>query len=530
MVRFSESDKFFETLGISETATQIEVKAAYRRKLQAYFSYENSACRKKDAMKCWNESGRYSPFNGLSRPGLSKIRHAHNVLSDPTWRCQYAEFVASGDRLYKFTMPYPASGGMLMAQGAIDGQPVNAIPDTGAGCNLVSSSLAKRLGFEPPPGLLEAQDTGLRMANGKTIMSAGTIIAAWNFTYDPDKSWNIAFQVINDLAHEVVLGSEFLTTSGTMSQYRARLSRAPRPPWAKSFLFTSSIGSVSQRLQGRIGDVTVLALADSGSESNLVSSNLVSSSFARRHTNWHDTIDWNDQHLLRFPDGKVEKTMGSAWAHWACMGQSGSPLSCDDAAFRFHILDSCIHDVILGQNALEEIEAFTNQTASFVESNQGPEPADLNLVIWVPAKHPKTDQATNAGANPQQNQQTSNEHSEIPPQSQTSESLPDPGVSNTSKPPDEKETEYSWWYRRLAERKRQFVARRHILQMSPGPDRDAATAKEQEMRRVFKAREISILPKQAPQQPRRFDNYSALDMEDEASNNHEERRLRFFSR
>ncbi|KAK1524022.1 uncharacterized protein CCOS01_09109 [Colletotrichum costaricense] len=525
MVRFSESFKLFETLGIPETATQIEVKAAYRRKLQAYFSYENSACRKKDAIKYWKESERYSPYNLLAEPGFSKMRHAYNILSDPKWRCQYADFVASGDRLYRFSMPNPASGGMLMAQGEIDGQTVNAIPDTGAGCNLMSSSLAKRLGLEPPPGLPEAQDTGLRMANGKSIMSAGTINAVWKFAYDPDKSWNIAFQVINDLAHDVILGSEFLTTSGTMNQYRARLSRAPRPPWAKSFLFTSSVGSVSQRLQGRIGDVAVLALADSGSESNLVSS-----SFARRHTNWHDTIDWNDQRLLRFPDGNVEKTMGSAWAHWACMGQSDTPLSRDDAAFRFHILDSCIHDVILGQNALEEIEAFTNQTASFVESNQGPEPADLNLVIWVPAKDPKTDQATNAGANPQQNQQTSNEHSEIPPQSQTSESLPDPGVSNTSIPPAEKETEYSWWYRRLAERKRQFAARRHILQMSPGPERDAATAKEQEMRQVFKAREKTKLPKQAPQQPRRFDNYSALEMEDEASNNHDERRLRFFSR
>ncbi|KAK1709166.1 uncharacterized protein BDZ83DRAFT_145281 [Colletotrichum acutatum] len=422
-------------------------------------------------------------------------------------------------------MPGSASDGMLMARGAVDGQLVNAIPDTGAGCNLVSSSLAKRLGLEPPPGLSEAQDTGLRMANGKTIMSAGTVNAVWKFAYDPDKSWKIAFQVISDLAHDVVLGSEFLTTSGTMNQHRACLSRAPRLPWATSVLFASNVKSVSQRLQGTIGGVAVLALADSGSESNLLSS-----SFARRHTNWHGTIDWNDQRLLLFPDGKMENTMGPAWAHWACMGQSSSPLSCDDAAFQFHILKSCIHDVILGQDALEEIEAFADHIASFVESDQGPEPADFNLVIWVPVKHPKTDQATDAGANPQLDQQTSKEHSEIPPQSQNSESLQGPGVSNTSQLPDGKETEYSWWSRRLAERKRQFAARRHISQMSPGPDRDAATAKEQEMRRVFKAREKSILPKQVPQQPRKFENYSAQEMKDEASNNHEERRLRFFSR
>ncbi|KAG7045269.1 hypothetical protein JMJ77_0009353 [Colletotrichum scovillei] len=525
MVRFSESDKFYETLGIPETATQIEVKAAYRRKLQAYFSYENSACRKKDAIKCWKESERYSPYSLLGERECSKIRHAYNILSDPKLRCLYADFVASGECISdRFWMPRLASGGMLMAQGAIEGQTVNAIPDTGAGCNLMSSSLAKGLGLEPPPGLPEAQDTGLRMANGKTIMSAGTINAVWNFAYDPDKSWNIAFQVINDLAHDVILGSEFLTTSGTMNQYRARLSGAPRPPWAKSFLLISSVGSVSQRLQGRIGDVAVLALADSGSESNLVSS-----SFARRHTNWHDTIDWNDQRLLRFPNGNVEKTMGSAWAHWACMGQSGSPLSRDDAVFQFHILESCIHDVILGQKALEEIKAFTDQIASFVEFDQGPEPADFNLVIWVPAEDPKTDQATDAGANPQQNHQTSNEHSEGAPQSQTSESLLGPRVSKTSELPDARESEYSWWFRRLAERKRQFAARRHILQMSPGPDRDAAAAKEQEIRRVFKAREKSILPKQAPQQPT-FDDYSAQEMQGEGSVNHKGRIRRFFSR
>lgn len=101
MVRFSESFKLFETLDIPETATQIEVKAAYRRKLQAYFSYENSACRKNDAIKFWNESERYSPYDPLAEPGFSKIRHAYNILSDPKWRCQYADFVASGDRLCK---------------------------------------------------------------------------------------------------------------------------------------------------------------------------------------------------------------------------------------------------------------------------------------------------------------------------------------------------------------------------------------------------------------------------------------------
>lgn len=101
MVRFSESDKFYETLGIPETATQIEVKAAYRRKLQAYFSYENSACRKKDAIKCWKESERYSPYSLLGERECSKIRHAYNILSDPKLRCLYADFVASGECICK---------------------------------------------------------------------------------------------------------------------------------------------------------------------------------------------------------------------------------------------------------------------------------------------------------------------------------------------------------------------------------------------------------------------------------------------
>lgn len=429
-----------------------------------------------------------------------------------------------------FVMPKVAPGGILTAEGAVNGYSVNAIPDTGASCNLVSSSLARRLGFEPPSALSE-KHTGLRLANGKTIMSAGAINALWTFAHDPERHWTITFQVISDFAHDIVLGSEFLAASGTMNQHRARLSKTPRPSWATSLLFTSSIGSVSQRLQGTIDGITVQALADSGSESNLVSL-----SFARSHRHWHGTINWRDQRLLRFPDGKFEKTMGSAWAHWAPLSQSNSPSSCDDAAFQFHILESCIHDVILGQDALEEIEAFTEHAASFVESDRGPEPAGFNLVIWIPTKRPKMGEVMDVGATPRQNQQASNEHRNLLPQNQTSGNLRGLRSSKSIWAEMKKKRWMSFERDRECRRRTDIVA---IRAMALGPERDAAVAEEQELRRDFDARDSTHSASDAMEQtyeppgdPRTtiLSTFMKEEMASEAGFHQRTRESRFFSR
>ncbi|KXH27844.1 hypothetical protein CSIM01_06763 [Colletotrichum simmondsii] len=250
-------------------------------------------------------------------------------------------------------------------------------------------------------------------------MSAGAITTSWAFAEGSERTWHLTFQVIDGFALDLVLGSEFLKSSGTMNQHRARLSIIPRPRWATSVLLTSSIGSIKERLRGTINGIEVQALADSGSESSLVSLN-----FARCRRDWHADIDWSDQRLLRFPDGNFEKTMGSVSAIWAYESHSlgsASATWANEESILFHILESCVHDVILGQAALEAIEAFTEHASSFIEVDKNPAPMEFNLVIWVPAKRPKFDQATDTGATPSQNHQTSNEHQELPLESQTSE-------------------------------------------------------------------------------------------------------------
>lgn len=133
MVRFSESDKLFEILGVPETATQIEVKAAYRRKLQAYFSYENSACRKKDAIKYLKESERPPPSDLLGEREFSKIRHAYNILSDPKLRCLYADFVASGECICK-DAPQPSRH---FAPNTADANDIAFFQQTDFGCHIL---------------------------------------------------------------------------------------------------------------------------------------------------------------------------------------------------------------------------------------------------------------------------------------------------------------------------------------------------------------------------------------------------------
>ncbi|KAK0375500.1 hypothetical protein CLIM01_07156 [Colletotrichum limetticola] len=370
------------------------------------------------------------------------------------------------------------SNGILVAQGSVDGHPVDAIPDTGAGHSFVSSSFAKRLGYRPPPDQPEqGHDISFCMANGKVIKSIGAINAAWIFACDPRRAWSVSFQIINDFAYDVVLGIDFLNTSDTMSQHWARLTRIPRPSWATKVLFTSSIGSVSQRLDGEVGGLPVQALADSGSESNLVSL-----SFALDHPEWRKSIDTSDVRLLQFPDGSTETTKGSVWAYWLYKGASLSSGRPNATAFQFHILESCVHDVILGQDALEETDAFSNHAASFLKFWQAPEVVAFNLVIWLPVKRSKElRQAITAEAVDTPNEQASDGHPEALDQqrldSQYSNSSSQTGIELTVATKYQSPKDGA--VRMREELERRAVAERKSRHMPQGPERDAAIAQDE---------------------------------------------------
>ncbi|RSL53611.1 hypothetical protein CEP51_014861 [Fusarium floridanum] len=268
--------------------------------------------------------------------------------------------------------------GILVARGYINGQGVNAIPDTGASCNIVSYSYAKQLGFERLK--LDSLDEQLRMANGKLLRTIGRLRATWQFSTDPESSWDIIFLVLEDFIYDLVLGNEFLRVSETMAQNKKRLSRIPRPLRALSVLFVNNLGPVNQRLLGTMNGELVEALPDSGSEPNLVSLE-----WAIRQ-GWRDKIDGADVRLLQFADGAVERTMGSLAVTWKFQTPLSDGSLEEGITVLFHLLYGCVYDAILGEDVLTATDAFSKHRESFINVDAPPGPSGLNLVIWLQAK------------------------------------------------------------------------------------------------------------------------------------------------
>ncbi|KAL2061003.1 hypothetical protein VTL71DRAFT_9055 [Oculimacula yallundae] len=95
-------------------------------------------------------------------------------------------------------------------------------------------------------------------------------------------------------------------------------------------------------------------------------------------------MDLADQNLLQFADGSLAMTSGSIHARWIfprTIGSESFSLFVD-----FHILRGCPHSVILGQDILDETDAFSKHEDCFVELDSETDTFGLNLVIWASRK------------------------------------------------------------------------------------------------------------------------------------------------
>lgn len=283
----------------------------------------------------------------------------------------------------------PREPGMLVTAGTIQHRRVHAMPDTGAGLNLISSSLATELGYSRPPDHA-LKGAKLRMANGKHLKTIGVVEAVWSFFPEAKEAWKLMFHVVDDFFYDTVLGNDFLMSTQTMSKHQHRLSRIPVPMKALSVVFVNTLGRVNQRVNGFINDVEVEALPDSGSESNLLSFDYC------RAKGWDEGLEMGDTRLLLFPDGSIQQTLGTLRLKW----NYGSSQNDWGIMLDFHVLFDCVYDAILGQDMLEETLAFEFHQDSFVEvepdQSAQMELSELNLVIWLPFRRTKR-KASEAG-------------------------------------------------------------------------------------------------------------------------------------
>ena len=275
--------------------------------------------------------------------------------------------------------PKLSTRAIQVLEGYIDGKAVQIKPDTGAQANFMSLSFAKSLGLA-----LNRQGPGTRigfpMANGQSLWSIAQASARWRFKDEIYDSYELKFFVIANCVYDVIIGDDFLQSTQTMSVFRNRLSWVPRPRSALHVRHVNSLGNPSLRIRGKLNERSISALPDSGAEPNMISFD-----YAKRR-GWLLHHLSGDRNLLQFPDGSLTETVGQVQLVW---GFDRGEESYAKIPVVLEVVRELRFDVVLGQDFLEDTEAYTNHASCFHKASAKDHDLGFCLVIWYPGKPKK---------------------------------------------------------------------------------------------------------------------------------------------
>ena len=204
---------------------------------------------------------------------------------------------------------------------------------------------------------------------GKVIRTIGRVRTKCPFAKDTairSKRW---FHVFKDLAVPLIMGSDLLDDTRTMSEFTYRLD--DRPPSSSNFQIVNLIGSTRQakrKLAASIDGREVFLEADSGCQLG----DLMSAAYVRKQ---RYKIDRRSEcrKRPRLADGTPAETIGRVTQNLTMRNGDSYPLT-------FDVLPSLINDVVLGEATLEEIKAFTVHQHSFVDVLAGERYLELGIL------------------------------------------------------------------------------------------------------------------------------------------------------
>ncbi|KAL9022976.1 MAG: hypothetical protein Q9196_007446, partial [Gyalolechia fulgens] len=152
--------------------------------------------------------------------------------------------------------------------GFANGKRVSALPDTGSLRNIVSQTFAREMNLKTK----DAPST-FRLGNSKEVRSLGTINLDWAFLDRPKTLSKIVCDVLPDCTYPLILGSQFLAATQTLSKYKSRLTKCLFS--LANVLHVNLLGGDTMRIRGRVGQdrnaIAVSAVPDTGAEGNVMS-------------------------------------------------------------------------------------------------------------------------------------------------------------------------------------------------------------------------------------------------------------------
>ena len=252
----------------------------------------------------------------------------------------------------------------------IGGKEIKAQHDSGAERgNFMDCGLASKL------NLRLRTDKGdckrFSMGNGKIVKALGRVRAVCAFAKEAQTKMKCWFYVFDDLASPLIMGSQFLEKTKTLSDYVHRLEDCiPKPGIVPMVNLIGSTQHAKRRFTAHIDHRYTLINADSGSDLDVMSS-----TYVRAHGYRLDRRR-RCRKRVRFADNTMAETIGQVQATLTL--EDGSVY-----ARTFDVLPNLTSDVLLGQFTLEEIKAFQIHRSSFVDVFAGERHLELSVLGYL---------------------------------------------------------------------------------------------------------------------------------------------------
>ena len=250
----------------------------------------------------------------------------------------------------------------------IGGIEIKAQHDFGAeGGNFMDCELASKLNLQ----LRNKKGDCKRfcMGNGKIVKALGRVKAVCAFAKEAQTKIECWFYVFHELASPLIMGSQFLEKTKTLSDHVHRLEDCiPNPDTLPMVNLIGSTQHAKRRFTAHIDHRLTLINADSGSDLDLMSS-----TYVRAHGYQLDRRR-RCRKRVRFADNTIAETIGQVQATLT-LGDGSTYLKVID------VLPKLTSEVLLGQFTLQEINAFTFHKDSFVDVFAGERHLELSVLV-----------------------------------------------------------------------------------------------------------------------------------------------------
>ena len=260
----------------------------------------------------------------------------------------------------------PATKRHYEVPGNLNGARVMAFLDTGAEESVISLDFAVRNKLD----LQRDSQLKFQLPTGKVSRSVGTAYLPWQFANEP-KVFKILFSVLPECTHDVIIGRKFLKFTQTLTKFVHRIKTKLLP--FRPRLGVKLLGSQRQRVRGSLDGERVVAVPDTGSDVMLVST-----AYAKQR-GFRIFGQNNCRSELEFADGSRAFTRGLVKdVDWSFDGSDIS-YQCD-----FHVLDNLPVDVVLSNDFLFDVNAFSEYGSSFFEDDVSAEGyVELSLIRQI---------------------------------------------------------------------------------------------------------------------------------------------------